>query len=93
MEALQQRIVQLARDAGALADPRLEGHIELVGELADTESMAGPQQDHKCHRTRREEPGGLVKWRKDPDLDECASRVPHTISVGGDDVKCIFARR
>ena len=47
MKALEQRVVQLAGDAGALADARLERHVECVLHLTHPELVRRPQQRQK----------------------------------------------
>jgi len=43
MQALQQRIVQFSRDAGALIDARFKTDRELPLQLMNTELIDGPQ--------------------------------------------------
>ena len=51
LKTLQQSVVQFARDARALAHPRLQGHIELVRELPDTKLISGPEQGQEKDHT------------------------------------------
>jgi hypothetical protein len=44
VEALQQRVVQVPRNAGALADSRLERHLEPVTQLPDPDLVPSPEQ-------------------------------------------------
>ena len=54
MEALQQRVVQLSRDACALADTRIQRHLELMTQLPNTPPVDRPQQSEErdAHRAR-----------------------------------------
>ena len=55
VEALEQRVVQLAGDSCALRDARLEGHLERVLYLTHPERVRRPQQrQHTAPQPRRE---------------------------------------
>jgi hypothetical protein len=58
VKTLQQGIVQFSRDAGALADPRLERHLELMMQVPDPHLVRGPQQPRGTRPAQRQEPGG-----------------------------------
>ena len=91
METLQQRVVQLPRNAGALAHSRVERHLETVMQLPDPDPVASPEQPQSTRRAERTEPGGLVvRWR-DRELQHVALFVPHTAVVGGDDAEPVRA--
>jgi hypothetical protein len=78
VETLQQGVVQVARNAGALADSRLERHLETVMQLPDPDPVPSPEQPQPSRRAERAEPGGLViRWR-DRELQSVALFIPHT---------------
>ena len=55
LKTLQQRIVQLARDARPLVDALFQAHVELPLQLPDTELVRHPQHRQKSRpRTTRE---------------------------------------
>src|SRR5262249_7107011 len=59
MEALQERVVQLSRDARPLVDPRLESRVELVCQLAHAEVVQGPRERQCRDNQAGAKPGSL----------------------------------
>ena len=93
MKALQQRVVELARDAGALSDTPLERHLEFMLHAAYVGPVCRPEQRHNRGRAYSEKPSGPVEGRKYRDADRRPGGVPDAIAVGGDEVERISARR
>ena len=56
LHSLQQRVVQLARDALALGEPRFEAAAHLRGDLAHSHSVRRGQQRHAREGAQRVEP-------------------------------------
>ena len=56
LHALQQRVVQFARDARALFDAPLQAHVEFPLQLPDTELVGRPQQCQKSGRAESAKP-------------------------------------
>src|SRR5258708_32796512 len=75
VEALQQRIVQFARDPRALIHARFQPDRKLPLQLLNTELIDGPKQEQKYGRTGRAEPRGLVIRWKDGEIQECTGLV------------------
>jgi hypothetical protein len=89
VEALQQGVVQIPRNAGALADSRLERHLEPAMQLPDPDLVPSPEQPQSTRRAERTEPLGLVIRWVDRELQQVALLIPHTAVVGGHDAKAI----
>ena len=70
VEALQQCVVQLPGDSCPLPHARLEGHVELVMQLPDTQLVTRPQQRHKHSRARTAKPRGAPPWRENLQASE-----------------------
>jgi hypothetical protein len=56
LDALQQRVVQLARDALALAQPRLEPDAEALADLGDAKAIEQPEEDERQAEAQGEKP-------------------------------------
>ena len=67
LKALQQRVVQLARDARTLVDARLQAHVELPLQLPDTELVEPPTAvpEKRPRRERETNSSGSTpgRWR------------------------------
>src|SRR5271166_4220684 len=81
VKTLQQGVVQIPRDAGALVDALLQAHVELVSQLTEAESMKRQEQYQKRGHARHAEPRGLVVRRVDGEIQECALLVPYTTII------------
>ena len=89
VETLQQGVVQLPRNAGALADSRFERHLEPATQLPDPDPVPNPEQTQSTRRAERAELDGLViRWR-DGEIQPRARLVAHTAVVGGHHAKAI----
>ena len=93
MKALQQSVVQIAGDTCALADARVQRHIELMMQLPDTEQVDRPQQRPKCDHTESAKPIRLVVRRGDGELQGIALLVPYSAVVARDHAKAVMAGR
>jgi len=59
VETLQQRVVQLPRNPRALADARVQCHLELMVQLPDTYQVGRPKQRQKERRAEGPEPAPM----------------------------------
>ena len=96
-QVAEQRVVQLAGDAGALRENCLEPRLSALRGQASAASLPGGRGKGRgrdeCEGDEREEPPRLVPRRGDGEGQRCARRVPHAIIVGRDDVKPVTAGR
>ena len=60
VEALQQRVVQVARDACALVDTFVEPPLVIASDLTEADAIARPQGDEHTRDDERFEPARLV---------------------------------
>jgi hypothetical protein len=81
MEALEQRVVQLAGDPRPLPDARLERHVELVLQLPDTQLVTCPQQRQKNSRAHGAEPRRVPPWRENLQLQGRSLFIPYAAVV------------
>ena len=81
MEALQQRVVQIASDAGPLADALFQAHVELPRQLPQPQLIQRPQQCQKHGRTESAEPVRLVVSREDREIQLGGALVPDAVTV------------
>ena len=82
-EALQQRIVQLLRDAGALGQPLLEPHVELPRHLQHAQTVSDPSRPAPQHQDARDRNARrLPEHRLDLELQRRLRTVPHAVAVG-----------
>ena len=77
VEALQQRVVQFAGDSGPLPNARVERHVELVMQLADTQLVTRPQQRHKNSRARTAKPRRAPPWGENLQAQSHSVFIPH----------------
>src|SRR5262249_8611920 len=87
--ALQQAVVQVARDAGALGQT-------LVVErryLAQAEAVEHPGEHAGREHANRLKPDGLVQRWSDREIKRRSGLVPNAIVVAGDDAEPVLARR
>jgi hypothetical protein len=92
LEALQQRVVQIARDAGALSDALLQACVECMRDLPQAQLIECPKQCCKSHYACRTEPVRLVPGRRDYELQRSALLVPDTAVIAGNDAEAVIAR-
>src|SRR4051812_46447910 len=93
MEALQQSVVKLACDAGALADPRIQSSIELPCHVAKTELMGHPQHRDNSSPEQHPEPVRLViRWCY-IEIQSGRVIIPDTITITCNHAKRIISRR
>src|SRR5215469_4323427 len=92
MQGLEQCIVQIASDACALVQARLQSNRELLPQLSNTQLIGGHQQKQKERYTTRSEPCGLVVGRKDSEVQRGPGFVPNAIVIACNNVETIGAR-
>src|SRR5271166_2670183 len=85
--------MQVACNACALADPRLQRHFELLMQLPDTPLIRRPQQRPKEARAEGAKPVCLVVRRRDGEIQPCRAIVPHAVTVGRDYAERILPGR
>src|SRR6266850_175716 len=93
LKTLQQRIVQIPRDARPLIDALFQTHIELLCQLPQPQLIASPKQCHKRRYTRQAEPRGLVVCRGYGKIQERSGFIPHTAVIASHDAEAVVARR
>src|SRR5258705_10905080 len=92
MEALQQCIVQFARDSRPLVDARFQTHAELVGQLTSAQLIESPGQYQKGGHACQAKPDGLVPERCNAKGKNGALLVPDAVVIARDYLKLILAR-
>src|SRR5271165_2524832 len=85
--------MQLARNACALADTRVQRDLELMMQLPDTPLVGRPQQRQKEHRAEGAKPVCLVVRGCDGEIQLCRGIVPHAVTVGRDYAERILPGR
>ena len=93
MEALQQRVVQLPRDACAFPDARVERLGERVLNMAHPIPVSRPQKRQERHRGDCAEPGGLAVRRSDGELQRGGALIPDAVAVGRHHPERVLPRR
>src|SRR5579871_677221 len=93
VEALQQGVMQVARDAGALGNTRVQGSLEIPSDLPQAQQIECPEKSSNSHKTERAEPGGLPVGRRNREVERCTLLVPHAAVVARDDAEAILAGR
>src|SRR5579862_2267930 len=93
MEALQQRVVQIAGDAQALIDSALEIRVEFPRDLIQTIPVQPPQQYEKGRHARNAEPDSLIVRRVDKEIQKIAGLIPHAAVIAGHDAETVVAWR
>src|SRR5882724_5957456 len=83
MKTLQQRIVQVPRDACALADAIFQTHVELLRHLTEPELIKSPEQCQKSGHARHAEPPCLPKRRIDFERNRSLGIIPLPIAIAG----------
>ena len=92
MKTLQQRIMQVPRDARPLADALFQAYVEPVRQLTHSELIKRPEQHHKSRRAAQAEPDRLVVRRRDGKIQKRARLVPHTAVIARRHAKRVLAR-
>ena len=80
-ETLQQRVVQLLRDACPLGQPLFEPDVELSRHAEDAQAVEGARRRSRRGAPRSPEPGRLPDARQDVETDRCFVAVPHAVAV------------
>src|SRR5882724_13091973 len=84
MKTLQQRIVQVPRDACALADAIFQTHVELLRHLTEPELIKRAEQCQKSGHARHAEPPCLPKRRIDFERNRSLGIIPLPIAIACD---------
>ena len=90
-KALQQRVVQFLRDAGALRQPLLETNVELAGELAQPEAIESQNGERAGRDHAEPKPPGLPERGSHLESERGFVPVPDAIRVAGDHAEAIRA--
>src|SRR5271166_5387366 len=85
--------MQLACNACALADTRVQRYLELMLQLPDTPPVGRPQQRRQEHRAEGAKPVCLVVRGCDGEIQPCRGIVPHAVTVGRDYAERILPGR
>ena len=93
LKALQQRIVQLPRDAHPLLHAPVQLRAELPPDLIEPQPVQPPEHGQKGGHARRVEPSGLIVRRRDGELQRIAGFVPDAAVIAGDDAEAVLAGR
>ena len=81
VEALEQRVVQFAGDSCALADARLERHVERVLYLTHPERICRPQQRQQQAHSQAANRRGPPPRRRDHNRQRYSCFIPHAVAV------------
>ena len=93
MKTLQQRIVQVPRDARPLIDALFQTHIELLRQLPQPQLIKRSERCQKSGHTQRSKPNRLVVGRSNGEIQERPRLVPHAAVIAGDDAEAVLAWR
>src|SRR6185369_10228648 len=88
-KTLQQRIVQLLRDAGPLREPFFKADIEALGHLAHSEAVENQGPKDTGQQRAKAEPPRLPEHRLDFEVDGGRVAVPDAVRVTCDHTKTI----
>ena len=91
MKTLQQRIVQISRDACPLVDAFFQAHIELPRHLLQPQLIERDEQCQKGGDARQTEPVSLIVGWGDVQSDRSFWPVPQPLAVAGDKPESIGA--
>jgi hypothetical protein len=92
LHALDQRIMQLARDALAFAGAFADTLVDLFGNIADTGQIGGIKQPQHHRAAQRPEPPALIPCRADRKIKHQRRGRPHAVLIGHQQFKTIGAR-
>ena len=93
VEALQQGVVQVACNARALGDTRVQCHLELTMQPPDAKLVTRPRQKQEQHGAQGEEPSGLVIRRSDGEIQLGGAFTPDAVTIGCDHAEGILPWR
>src|SRR5580700_9565411 len=91
LHALQQRVVKLACDAFALAEPGREQAACLQADLRDSQTVQTGEYSEAQEGAQRMEPFGLIESRHDYKVKRRARGVPYPVAVGCNHTESIVA--
>src|SRR5579859_50062 len=84
LDALQQRIVELAGDPLALGDPLLQPALYAGGQLAHAKNVERPEDQRRDGRAQEQEPAALYEGRRDREVESGAFIDPDAVAVRPD---------
>src|SRR5262249_14964072 len=93
LHALEERVVQVARDPFPLLEPSFHSHSHLAGDLLQAESIDRREEGEKGGYGRGTEPRRLVVRGGDGKVQGGACLGPHPAVVAGDHPEAIVTRR
>src|SRR5689334_8881649 len=91
-KALQERIVQLLRDARALCQTLFEADSKALRELAKSQLIKRQYSECGCEQSGEPKPPGLPEERQNLESDDGFHRVPNTIGISRDHTESVRAR-
>src|SRR5215472_5135509 len=92
METLEQSVMKISCDPGALTDPCIEGHLELMTQLAETPPIGRPQQRHNKHGAKNAKPRRTPPWGRDDNDQRHSVLIPYAIAVRSLNAEYISSR-
>src|SRR5262245_61663640 len=79
LKTLEQRVMQLARNARALGDALVQSSVEFASKLSQAKLIKRPEQRQRGGENQRAEPGRLIVGRRDDEVDRAARLIPGAI--------------
>ena len=92
LNALQERVMQFARNALSLTQTLFRPRANFSGHLAHSQEVKQPQDNDKRASAESREPECLEKCRCHTKVYRCAGFIPDTVVVARRYVEAIFAR-
>ena len=89
LKILQQRVVEVTRDAGSLGDTRVQCHLQLSSQLPETQLPGRPQQPREQGGAQRAKPVRLIHRGRNGEIQRRARLVPDTAVIGSHDAEAI----
>ena len=93
LKTLQQRVMQIAREAGSLADAFVQAHVEFARDLMEPVPVQPPEQCQKSDGAQTPGTSGLIIRRGDGEIEGCAGLVPHAAVIAGHHAEAVIAWR
>src|SRR5262249_31903574 len=93
LHALQQRVVQIARDSFPLFQPPFHAVPHLLRRLPQPHLVRRPEQSKKTGRTQENKPARLVVRRSNREIKRRSRLVPHAAVVARYHAESVFLRR
>src|SRR5262245_19876859 len=93
LKTLEQRVMQLSRNARTLGDALVQSSVEFASKLPQAKPMQRPEQRQHGGDNQRAEPRRLIVSRRDDEVDRAARLIPGAIPGCCDHLESIRAGR